>query len=128
VGERKPYVTQAEKKSDNLVEGVLVSVDHRFERSSSLRFLVYIYNAARAATAGTHPDVALQVQIFRDDQPVVTTPLRKVSTDSQDLARLAYAAEIPLQEMSAGQYILQVTAIDRIAKTSASQRIRFEVQ
>jgi hypothetical protein len=128
VGERRPYAAPEQKSSDSPIEGVAVSVDHSFERSSSLRFLVYIYNAARAASATAQPDVALQVQIFRDDQPVVTTPLRKVSTESQDLARLAYAAEIPLAQMSAGQYVLQVTAIDRIAKTSASQRIRFEVQ
>ncbi|MBD0373016.1 MAG: hypothetical protein ICV60_19400, partial [Pyrinomonadaceae bacterium] len=126
VGERKKSAAQEERKADTLVEGVPVSVDHRFERASNLRFLVYIYNAARAAAAP--PDIALQVQIFRDDQPVVTTPLRKLSTEAQDLARLAYAAEIPLQEMSAGHYILQVTAIDRIAKTSTSQRVRFEVQ
>ena len=126
VGERKPYAAPEEKRADALVEGVMVSVDHSFERSSTLRFLVYIYNAARAATA--QPDVALQVQVFRDDQPVITAPLRKVSTESQDLARLAYAAELPLQEMTAGQYILQVTAIDRVAKTSATQRVRFEVQ
>ncbi|HEX8174819.1 MAG TPA: VWA domain-containing protein [Pyrinomonadaceae bacterium] len=128
VGERRPYAEPEEKRAESLTQGVNVSVDHSFERSSSLRFLVYIYNAARAANASAQPDVALQVQIFRDDQPVVTTPLRRVSTESQDLARLAYAAEIPLQEMSAGQYVLQVTAIDRIAKTSASQRLRFEVQ
>ena len=54
--------------------------------------------------------------------------MRKISTEAQDATRLAYAAEFPLQEMSAGQYILQVTAIDRVAKTTASQRTRFEVQ
>ncbi|HEY0319388.1 MAG TPA: VWA domain-containing protein [Pyrinomonadaceae bacterium] len=127
VGERKPGEAQ-EKKTETVVEGVPLSVDHRFERSSHLRFLVYIYNAARGASATAQPDVALQIQIFRDDQPVVTTPLRKLENEAQDFARLAYAAEIPLQTMSAGQYILQVTAIDRIAKTSASQRVRFEVQ
>lgn len=129
VGERKSSATQHEEKSDELIEGVPVSVDHRFDRSSSLRFLVYIYNAARAAEAANAPlDVALQVRIFRDDQPVVTMPLRKLSTESQDPTHLAYAAEIPLQEMRAGHYVLQVTAIDHIAKSSASQRVRFEVQ
>ena len=127
VGERKPE--EAPEKADApQMDSVPFSVDHRFERSSHLRFLVYIYNAARGTSSGALPDVALQVQIFRDDQPVVTTPLRKLQTESQDLARLAYAAEIPLKSMSAGQYVLQVTAIDRIAKTSASQRVRFEVQ
>jgi VWFA-related protein len=126
VGERKPGAAK-EEKTEALVEDVPVSVDRRFERSSNLRFLVYIYNAARAA-ATPRPDVELQVQIFRDNQPVISTPLRKLSTESQDPAHLAYAAEIPLQEMRVGQYVLQVTAIDRIAKASASQRVRFEVQ
>ena len=105
-----------------------VSVDRRFGRSSNLRFLVYIYNAARAAAADAQPDVALRVEILRDGQTVVTMPLRQLSTEAQDPAQLAYAAEIPLQEMSAGQYVLRVTATDRIANASASQRVRFEVQ
>ena len=129
VGERKSSPTDQGKNTDAMIEGVPVSVDHRFERSSNLRFLVYIYNAARAvAAANVQPDVALQIQIFRDDQSVITMPLRKVSTESQDPTHLAYAAEIPLQEMGAGQYVLQVTATDRIAKASTSRRVRFEIQ
>jgi VWFA-related protein len=128
VGERKPGGAEKEKKAGDVFEGVPLSIDHIFERSSHLRFLVYIYNAKRGASSTAEPDVALQVQILRDDQPVVTTPLRKVDTMTQDFSRLAYAAEIPLQTMKAGRYVLQVTAIDRIAKTSASRRVRFEVQ
>jgi hypothetical protein len=129
VGERKPGAAEEEAKAEALVEGVPVSVDHRFERSSNLRFLVYIYNAAGAAASqNTNPDVALQVQIFRDEQPVVVMSPRKVSTEAQDPTHLAYAAEIPLEELRSGQYVLQVTATDRIAKSSASQRIRFEVR
>ena len=128
VGERKPSATEKQKKSEALVEDVPVSVDRRFERSSNLRFLVYIYNAARAAAANAEPDVALQVRILRDGQPVVSMPLSKLSSESQDPARLAYAAEIPLQEMRAGQYVLQVTAIDRTANASTAQSVRFEVQ
>lgn len=112
-----------------MIEGVPVSVDHKFEHSSNLRFLVYIYNAARAeAAANDQPDIALQIKVLRDEQPLMTMPRRKLSTESQDPTHLAYAAEIPLQEMRAGQYVLQVTAIDRIAMTSTSQRVRFEVQ
>jgi VWFA-related protein len=130
VGERKPGAPEEDKKSDTLVEGVAVSVDRRFERASNLRYLVYIYNAARAdaAAANAQPDITLQVQIFRDDRLVVAMPLRQLSTESQDPTHLAYAAEIPLQELKAGRYVLQITAIDRIAKASASQRVRFEVQ
>ena len=128
VGERKAIAAD-EKKEEAAVETVPLSVDRRFARSSSLRFLVYIYNAARGAAApNAQPDIALQVQIFRGDRPVLVTSMRKLSTDAQDLARLAYAAEIPLDEMTAGNYVLQVTAIDRITRKSTSQRIKFEVQ
>ncbi|HEX8746428.1 MAG TPA: VWA domain-containing protein, partial [Pyrinomonadaceae bacterium] len=125
LGERKSTGEQGNK--EGATETVPISVDRRFERSSSLRFLVYIYNAARAAAA-SQPQVELQVQILRDEKPVATSLMRKISTEAQDASRLIYAAEFPLQEMSVGQYILQVTAIDRIAKTTASQRVRFEVQ
>ncbi|HEX8176144.1 MAG TPA: VWA domain-containing protein [Pyrinomonadaceae bacterium] len=128
VGERRPGAEQEEKKPDTLVEGATISVDRRFERSSNLRFLVYIYNAAKAAAPNAQPDVALQVQIFRNGQLVITMPQRQLSTESKELTHLAYAAEIPLQELRAGQYVLQVTATDRMAKASASQRVRFEVQ
>jgi hypothetical protein len=126
LGERK-FSAEQEKKDEAVPETVPVSIDRRFDRSSKLRFLVYVYNASRAAS-GTQPQVELQVQILRDEKPVATSPMRKISTESQDLARLAYAAEFPLQDMNTGQYTLQITAIDRIAKTSTSQRVRFEVQ
>ncbi|HKS30677.1 MAG TPA: VWA domain-containing protein [Pyrinomonadaceae bacterium] len=130
LGEKKSAPEQEKKPEAEaaaaMTETVPISVDRRFDRSSSLRFLVYIYNAAREAAA-SQPQVELQVQILRDEKPVATSPMRKISTAEQDMTRLAYAAEFPLQEMTAGQYILQVTAIDRIAKTTASQRVRFEV-
>jgi hypothetical protein len=106
-----------------------MSVNHRFARTSKLRFLTYVYNAARGRDGTTPPDVALQVQILRDDQPVMTTAQRKVELSGQpDPARLAYAAELPLESMPPGYYVLQVTIIDRIAKTSATQRTNFEIE
>ncbi len=129
LGERKPSALDATKKADEVVEGITVSVDRRFERASNLRYLVYIYNAAhREAAANAHADVTLQAQIFREDQLVATMPPRQPSTESEDPSHLVYAAEIPLEELRAGQYTLQVTATDRITKASASQRVRFEVQ
>ena len=106
-----------------------LSVNHRFARTSRLRFLTYVYNAARGTDNALSPDVALQVQILRDDQPVMTTAQRKVEVNGQtDPARLAYAAELPLEFMTPGYYVLQVTVVDRIAKTSATQRTNFEIE
>jgi VWFA-related protein len=104
----------------------LINVNRRFARSSRLLFQTYIYNAMRGGAA---PDVALQVQVFRDDQPVVTVPLRKVTADGvADLTRIPYEDDFALDGLPIGRYVLQVTAIDRSAKASASQRISFEVE
>ncbi|HEX8424173.1 MAG TPA: VWA domain-containing protein [Pyrinomonadaceae bacterium] len=103
------------------------SADHRYTRDSHLRFLTFIYNAAQGA-GGTPPDVVLQIQIFRNDQPVITDELRKVTTEGQDLARIAYGAEVSLETLVIGRYVLQVTVIDRVAKTSAAQRVNFTVE
>jgi VWFA-related protein len=94
---------------------------------SRIGFVTYIYNAAQEGAKG--PDVALQVQVFRDDQPVITIPLQKVKTDaSTDLKRIPYAAEVNISRLPAGRYILQVTAIDRTSKTTTSQQVNFDIE
>ena len=123
------------------------NVDHRFPRSSYLRFLTFIYNAARSATGAatspapattessptgagsSEPDLAVQIQVFRDDQPVITIPLHKIPTQGlPDLQRIPYAADIRLENLQPGVYMLHVTVIDRLAKSSFSQRLNFEVE
>jgi hypothetical protein len=60
---------------------------------------------------------------------VVTTALKKVSTEGlADIARIPYAAEIPLSGLPVGQYLLQVSVVDRVAKRSASQQTHLEIQ
>ncbi|MDT5063119.1 MAG: hypothetical protein QOH63_3578 [Acidobacteriota bacterium] len=104
-------------------------VDGRFAHASTLRFLTYIYNAARGTTSSGAPDVAIQIQVISNDKPVLTAPMRKVSTEGMtDLSRLPYAAEIPLSSIPSGHYVLQVTVVDRISKTSASRKINFEIE
>ena len=79
-------------------------------------------------SANAGPDLAVQVQVFRDNEPVITDPLHKVSVEGiADLSRVPYAAELTLNGLRPGRYVLQVTVIDRLAKTSASQRFAFEV-
>lgn len=119
-----PANTQQKASEANPVN---ISVERRFKRDEQLRFLTHIYNAQRGPN-GT-PDVALQVQIFRDDQPVITTALSKIKTEGlTDMARLPYAAEVRLDKLPVGQYVLSVTTIDRIAKTSASQQLGFMIE
>nr|MBA3242575.1 VWA domain-containing protein [Acidobacteriota bacterium] len=127
IGERVSARTPETIKADGVPDDVLMSVNRRFARASWLRFLVYVYNASKG-TQGK-PDVALQVQIFRDNQPVLTAPLSKLSTEEiTDTTRLPYMAELSLATFPAGSYVLQLTAIDRSAKASASQRVSFVIE
>lgn len=106
---------------------VNVSIDKRFRRGSYLRFLVFVYNASLSRDT-LRPDVAAQVQVVRDGQPVITSALRKIDSEGiKDLTRLPSAAEIHLDDLSVGQYVLIVTAVDRVSKRSVSQQTKFQV-
>lgn len=105
-----------------------LSVGHHFSPNGYLRFLVIVYNA-QPAPSDAKPDVAIQVQVIRDDQPVVTAALKKIAVEElEDLTRIPYAAEISLGGLPAGRYVLQVTAVDRVGKKSVSQQTRFEIE
>jgi hypothetical protein len=116
----------ASSLTDNLAS-VPLSVSHRFKSGSFLRYVIFIYNASR--TTNAQFDVAAQVIVLREGQPVATTTLKKIATDNvDDPSRLAYAAELPLKGFHSGQYLLRFVAIDRIAKTSALQQARFSIE
>jgi VWFA-related protein len=140
-------------KSPEAIRQVFLNVDHRFAGSSHLRFLTFVYNArGGAAGAGpapspsgqstsdpvvpasstsapaNAPDLAVQVQLFRDNEPIITMPLHAIHVDAlSDLRRLPYAAEVNLDGLQSGRYVLLVTVIDRVAKASASQKFGFKV-
>jgi hypothetical protein len=125
LGERTPTMTSVSNPEG--FNPVALSASHRFKRDSTLRFLIFAYNTV-PSPADQKPDVAVQVQVVRDDQPVITTALRKISTDGAlDLARLPYAAEIPLRELLPGRYLLQVSLIDRVTKQSTRRQTHFDV-
>jgi hypothetical protein len=103
------------------------SVDHRFPRASRLGFWVFIYNATKGATG--MPDLAAQVQVFRNGQTVVNTPFRPLVLDAAiDAARVPYIGSFPLQTLSPGRYLLQITVNDRLTKANATERTYFVVE
>jgi VWFA-related protein len=129
LGQRpRPEPANAAVPVSSATDKVRLSIDRRFSRDSFLRYVVFIYNATRAP-ATQSPDVVVQLQVLREGQPVATTALKTVPLDgAQDRQRLSYAAELPLDGFPTGRYVLLFTAIDRIAKTNASQQIRFEIE
>ncbi|HET6893692.1 MAG TPA: VWA domain-containing protein, partial [Pyrinomonadaceae bacterium] len=127
IGSAKDTTTNVSSSDVPSVPQLGMSIDRQFKRNSVLRFLFMVYNATRG-TADLMPDVASQVQILRDDQPVITTSLKKIPTVGVDPDRLPYAADLSLEGLPAGQYVLHVTAIDRVSKTSSSQQTRFAIE
>lgn len=127
LGIRPAVVSEEDAKADAAGPQLLVVADRRFAHDAPLRFLVYVYNSTVGADG--KPDIAVQVQVFRDDQPVITAPLRKLDvTGFTDFSRLPYAAELSMAGVPTGRYILRLTAIDRVAKSSASQSVKFTLE
>ena len=128
VGERPAANTEAATAGPLFSNQVPLNVARRFQPDSFLRCLVFVYNATHAQPDRAS-DVAIQVQILRHNKPVITTPLKSVAAQpGQDHDRLPYATEVSLKGLTPGRYTLSITAIDRAAKTTASEQMRFDVQ
>lgn len=129
LGERaKSIPRNPSETATKSTDPVDMSITHHFTANGYLRFLVMVYNAARAAS-DSKPDAAIQVQVVREDQPVITTPLSRIrSDDPSQPATIPYAAELSLNGLPAGRYLLRVTVVDRITKQSASQQTRFDIE
>lgn len=127
VGERLASNTAAIGVGRLFSDQIPLNIPRRFRSDSFLRCLVFVYNAS---TQSDRPaDVAIQVQVLRNNQPVVTTGVRPLATQAgQDQQRLPYATEVSLKGLASGRYVLSITAIDRAAKTSASEQLRFDVR
>lgn len=107
---------------------VQFSTDHRFARNSRLRFITFIYNAALSQDGKARPNLWLQARILRAGQVVKSTPVQSVPIESQDLMRIPFGGEIGLGSIPSGQYILEITVDDQMAKEKVSQRARITVE
>jgi len=102
------------------------SAERRFARGSALRFMTYIYNAARGPAGA--PDLEATVQVIRDGKPVLSYYKLKVEPGAPDARAIAYGVEVPLDTLAPGRYVLQLTVADNAAKLNASGRTLFTVE
>ncbi|HKE58745.1 MAG TPA: VWA domain-containing protein [Pyrinomonadaceae bacterium] len=102
---------------------VQLSVDHRFARSAPLGYWVFVYNARRDAAGKTQ--LTAQTCVLRNGQPVITSPQRKLGSDTQDPKRIPFGDEVALKTLAPGSYELRVTITDGIAGTSVTRTIDF---
>jgi VWFA-related protein len=127
LGERRAARADEKFATANGPSPVMVDVDRRFPRSSVLRFQTYVYNASRGD--GATPDVQIQARVLSGGRPVMTGAPARVPTDTtKDLARLPYWAELALEQLPPGRYVLEVTAVDRKTKSAVSQQSGFVVE
>ena len=89
-----------------------------------MRFTTYIYNAGHNPA----PQLSVQIKVLRGEQAVITPPEIKVSTDKlTSFTNIPYTGEFPLSSLPPGNYVLDVTVMDRTSTASDSQQLRFTV-
>ena len=99
------------------------SAERRFKRDTPLRFMTYIYNAQ-----GAPPALEARIQVLRAGSPVLTYDKLKVDPGADFTRGIAYGAEIPLDALAPGRYVLQLTVTNRGAQADASGRTLFTVE
>ena len=121
-GELPASTQDAQSQSSRMI----LRANHCFRGDAGFRFLVYAYNAA---LTNSKSDLVVQAQVLRDRLPIISTTFLKVSTDDlSSTERIPISADFPLKSLTPGRYLLRITVIDRVAKLSASQEMRMEIQ
>ena len=124
LAERK--VEAADAKVSASPQPLGVDVDHRFSRTSVLRFQTYVYNAAHSPTP---PAIEIQVRVLLNNRALMTLANARVPTDTtKDLTRLPYWSELALSALPLGRYVLQVTATDLTTEATAIQETKVVVE
>jgi hypothetical protein len=104
---------------------VQLSVDHKFSRSAGLGYWIFIYKARRGANG---PNVSVQSAVVQDGRVVLNSPVRKIADSGEDVERIPFGDQLPLQSLTPGRYELTVTVKDEIAGTTTTQQIDFQVR
>jgi VWFA-related protein len=123
VGERPAETGQPYNAENFLTQR---SAERRFTRASQLRFMTYIYNAARGPRGV--PDLEAHIQVLRDDKPVLAYYKLKVDPGAPDARGIAYGGEFALETLQPGRYLLQITVADLAAKINVVGRTSFTVE
>ncbi|MBX7169952.1 MAG: VWA domain-containing protein [Pyrinomonadaceae bacterium] len=112
--------------NDSSLSSSEISVNRIFQRSSNLRYVIFIYNTKLGKN--NLPDITVQTQLFRKGKLILDGQPRQLSLEGQDLERLYYAAELPLNSFPSGQYEIKLTIQDKNINSSLEQMVSFEIR
>jgi hypothetical protein len=116
-------------EAENASEGSMAV--RRFYQGQALTYGYLVFNA-QLSGPGKRPQVETRMRLFRDGKLTFSGQLSTLQPDErQDLARVIAGGLLRLgANMTPGQYVLQVVATDKLAKSKyslATQSIDFEV-
>lgn len=112
--------------NDSSLSSSEISVNRIFQRTSNLRYVIFIYNAKLGKN--NLPDVTVRTQLLRKGKLILDGQPRQISLDGQDLERLYYGAELPLNSLPTGQYEIKLTIQDKNNNSEVEQTVSFEVR
>lgn len=102
------------------------SIDRRFAKSGHLRFMAFIYNAARGGDGKI--DLAATIKI-RQSGAAADGLVKTITIQPEtDLERIPMIEELDLRTLAPGRYDLYVTIADRLSQKNASQHAIFFVE
>jgi len=106
-------------------ERIQWSVDRKFAHGSRVKFMTFVYNAARLAAGA---NLRAQVYVYRDSQRVISNALAHVETANRDPERIPFASDLDLRQLQPGAYVLEVTVEDLTTAKFVSQQTTFYVE
>jgi VWFA-related protein len=107
-------------------ERIQWSVDRKFAHDSRVKFMTFVYNAARQASGA--PILRAQVYVYRDGQRFISNPPARVDVANRDPERIPFASDLDLRQLPPGAYVLEVTIEDLTTAKSVSQQTTFYVE
>ena len=119
--------SSANQKPTNLMQDTSL---RRFKRGTILRYNTEIYNAK--IDPAQKPNLQTQIRMFRDGKLVLDGKPKPFTPESQNnSSKFNFAGAIGLgNEMTVGDYVLQIVVIDNLAKSKrklASNWVQFEL-
>jgi len=127
LGERKHFPNKVDTAPETDEAPLEPSLDHRFERSSLMQYLIFVYNASSGKSHTENPDISVQAQILNHGNTLKTDMATAADLGTKDDGRLPYTGKIPLQNLDPGFYELKITVIDKKTNKSTVRQTSFRI-
>jgi hypothetical protein len=88
--------------------------------------MTFVYNAAISAAGA--PNLRARVNVYQNDRSLISNAFAQVDVTNRDPARIPFASELDLRQLSPGAYVLEVNIEDLTTAKSVSQQTMLYVE